>query len=122
MVYLALHPSLCCRRDAIVALFWPDSDDEDARGALRQAVRELRRALGEEVVVSRGQGAGFVSGELLWCDARALIATSSEGDHERTLALCRGDFLTGFFCPDELGYPPERESRLPRRGVPRGHL
>ena len=100
LVYLALHPLQCCRRDGLVALFWPELDHDHARGALRQAVRELRRALGEEVILGRGEEELLVSGELLWCDAVALVSTETAGDHEGAVGLYRGDFLAGFFCPD----------------------
>src|SRR5438034_7148659 len=42
------------RRDSLLALFWPELDQEHARTALRQALRVLRAALGAEAVASRG--------------------------------------------------------------------
>src|SRR3989449_6648564 len=42
------------RRDSLLALFWPELDQEHARTALRQALRVLRAALGAGAVVSRG--------------------------------------------------------------------
>src|SRR3989475_9375393 len=41
------------RRDSLVALFWPELDQEHARTALRQALRVLRAALGAGAVVDR---------------------------------------------------------------------
>lgn len=44
LVYLALaSPRGFQRRDTLLGLFWPESDDRRARAALRQAVRYLRR-------------------------------------------------------------------------------
>ena len=43
LVYLVLSSPQFCRRDTLVALFWPELDHAHARGALRQAVRGLRR-------------------------------------------------------------------------------
>ena len=43
------------RRDTITALFWPELDQEHARGALRQALRFLRRELGDGVLATRGE-------------------------------------------------------------------
>src|SRR2546427_569799 len=45
------------RRDTLLALFWPELDQEHARAALRQALHVLRTALGADVVVTRGPGA-----------------------------------------------------------------
>src|SRR3989475_4150125 len=53
LAYLAVTPRFH-RRDSLVALFWPDLDQEHARAALRQALHGLRRALGEGVLVTRG--------------------------------------------------------------------
>src|SRR5438876_8146459 len=55
LTYLALAGSSGFRRrDTVVALFWPELDEEHARGSLRQALRFLRRSLGEGDIVSRG--------------------------------------------------------------------
>src|SRR2546426_8861371 len=55
LAYLAAAtPKRLHRRDSLVALFWPELDQEHARAALRQALHGLRHALGEGVLVSRG--------------------------------------------------------------------
>src|SRR5256885_1320939 len=54
LAYLAAAtPKRLHRRDSLVALFWPELDQEHARAALRQALHGLRHALGEGVLVSR---------------------------------------------------------------------
>src|SRR5438552_17991014 len=51
LAYLASHNHHGSRRrDSVVALFWPDMDAAHARGSLRQALRFLRRALGDCVL------------------------------------------------------------------------
>src|SRR5256884_5668442 len=42
------------RRDTLLALLWPELDQEHARAALRQSLHVLREALGDDVVVTRG--------------------------------------------------------------------
>src|SRR5438132_10048926 len=42
------------RRDSLLALFWPELDQEHARAALRQALHVVRDALGTNAVASRG--------------------------------------------------------------------
>src|SRR5205809_2209176 len=55
LAYLAAAtPPGLHRRDSLVALFWPELDQEHARAALRQALHGLRHALGDGVLVSRG--------------------------------------------------------------------
>jgi serine/threonine-protein kinase len=74
LVYLALaEASGFRRRDKTVALFWPELDDEHARGSLRQALSFLRRALGEGVIVTRGDEEIGVSRGALDCDASLFL-------------------------------------------------
>lgn len=84
------------RRDLLLSLFWPEQSPERARNALRQALHQLRRALGKEVVVSRGADAIAVDGSQLWCDANAFDAALARGSLEEALALYGGDLLPGF--------------------------
>jgi len=65
------------RRDVLLALFWPDLSEPRARNALRQAVHQLRRALGGDVVLSRGADMLAVDESRVWCDARAFDAVLS---------------------------------------------
>jgi hypothetical protein len=71
--YLALAPGPVSRA-ALVARFWPESDETHARNALSQAVFHLRRSLGKDVVQSVEGDRLWVPPESLWCDARALLA------------------------------------------------
>jgi len=43
------------RRDTLLLLFWPELDQEHARGALRQALHFLRKTLGEGAILTRGE-------------------------------------------------------------------
>src|SRR5260370_38056194 len=55
LAYLAAAtPRRPHRRDSLVALFWPELDQEHARAALRQALHGLPPALGDRVLVTRG--------------------------------------------------------------------
>jgi DNA-binding SARP family transcriptional activator len=50
LVHIALgSPSGFVGRDTLLALFWPESDEERARNSLRQALHYLRRSIGESV-------------------------------------------------------------------------
>jgi DNA-binding SARP family transcriptional activator len=99
LAYLAaFFPHRFHRRDSLLALFWPELDDSHARAALRRAVHFLRRALGEEVIVSRGDELG-VEPDTLWCDVVAFRDALGSGRPEEALELYHGDLLEGFFVP-----------------------
>src|SRR2546430_5433144 len=56
LAYLAAAtPRRLHRRDSLVALFWPELDQEHARAALRQALHGLRHALGDGVRSEAGR-------------------------------------------------------------------
>src|SRR5918912_57541 len=50
-VYLAVERRVS--REALTAVFWPESDAEHARHALRQSLYQLRKAVGDEWIDSR---------------------------------------------------------------------
>ena len=85
------------RRDVLLALFWPESDEERARRNLNQAIHYLRRSLGEEVIVSRGAEEIGLKDGALWCDVLAFEEALDRGTGSEALALYRGDLLPGFF-------------------------
>src|SRR5258705_362121 len=47
------------RRDSVVALFWPELDEDHARSALRQGLSYLRRTLGSSGLVTRRDAAAM---------------------------------------------------------------
>ncbi len=101
LVYLATAPRRRCRRrDQIVGYLWPDLDDSHARGSLSQALRYLRRALGDDVVVTQGEEEVGIDRQLLCCDATAFTAAVEGGDLEPALRIYRGQFLEGFFVDE----------------------
>jgi DNA-binding SARP family transcriptional activator/TolB-like protein len=101
LVYLAVaRPSGLQRRDTLVALLWPETEQTRARHALSQIVYQLRRALGAEALVSRGDDAVGIDPGRVWCDVAAFDAALAENRPEDALELYRGDFLAGFFTPD----------------------
>jgi serine/threonine-protein kinase len=85
------------RRDSLLALFWPDLDTSHARGALRRALYFLRSALGDAVLVGRGEEEIGVDEGLLWSDVRAFERALADGRREEALGLYHGDLLEGFF-------------------------
>src|SRR5256886_9020977 len=101
LAYLALAGSSGFRRrDYVVGLSWPELDEEHARGSLRQALRFLRRSLGEGVIVSRGEEEIGVDRGALRCDATAFVEACEGGRHAEALDLYQGAFLDGLFVSE----------------------
>ena len=97
LTYLAIaRPRGFHRRDTLLALLWPEQDDQHARWALNQALRHLRSALGKEVVPSRGDGEVGIAPGHLRCDAAEFEAAIVAGCLADALGLYRGDLLAGF--------------------------
>lgn len=84
-------------RDRLLGLFWPDSDQERARNSLRQALHHLRRALGDDAFLTRGDHEIAVNPAVLRCDAVAFDEALDAGDREGAVRLYRGEFLPGLF-------------------------
>lgn len=98
LAYLALTPAGGFRRrDSLVGLFWPELDGEHARGALRRSLYFLRRACGDDVIVSRGEDDVGMKPEALWCDVTAFDQALANSRPAEALELYRGDLLEGFY-------------------------
>src|SRR5207244_4716834 len=96
LTYLALAGSSGFRRrDTVVALFWPELDEEHARGSLRQALRFLRRSLGEGIIVSRGEEEIGGDRGVLGRDATAYMEGCEAGRGGEAMALLQGAVLVG---------------------------
>jgi DNA-binding SARP family transcriptional activator/TolB-like protein len=102
------------RRDRLLALFWPDHDSERARRALNRAVYFLRRELGDDILLSRGdEELGFNSAQF-WCDAAAFDEALNRHRYREALELYRGDLLPGFFVSGAPGFEKWLESERAR--------
>src|SRR5436309_6708773 len=98
LAYLAAAtPRRPHRRDSLVALFWPELDQEHARAALRQALHGLRHALGDGVLVSRGDEDIGLDDARIRCDVVEFERAAEAGRLADALDLYRGDLLEGFF-------------------------
>ena len=92
------------RRDSLLATFWPELDAERARDALNTALRFLRKTLGNDVVVSRGDEEVGVAPGACWTDSGAFEAALAEGRAAEAVDLYRGDFLHGFHVSEAPGF------------------
>jgi serine/threonine-protein kinase len=95
LILLAAGPEAGVSRDSIVAYLWPESDEDRARNALRQALFTLRRELGLPGLVSGGASL-TLDPEGLTSDIRDFEVARAAGDLERVARLHAGPFLDGF--------------------------
>jgi DNA-binding SARP family transcriptional activator/Tfp pilus assembly protein PilF len=85
-------------RERAMALLWPESEAERARRLLNLAVHVLRRALGDAVIRSSGDGLLFDPAGLV-CDVHAFSAARAANDPDTAASAYGGAFLDGFHLP-----------------------
>lgn len=83
-------------REKVLACLWPESDDERARHALKQAVYALRRDLGSEHAI-QGTATLCLDATLVASDVRDFDDAIARGDDAAAVALYAGPFLDGVF-------------------------
>lgn len=86
-------------KDRILVTFWPDLATERAQANLRNTLYFLRKNLGAEALVTRGQVVS-VAPDRLSCDAADLLGSPGGAPPEGLLHLYRGDFLDAMHLRD----------------------
>src|SRR3989442_9771368 len=94
LVYLARSPRRSRTREHLVGLLWSERDERQARHSLSEAVRVLRRILGDDQVPADGDQVRLGSAAVaLDCDH--FVERYEQGDWPGAAALVEGDFLEG---------------------------
>jgi DNA-binding SARP family transcriptional activator len=102
LIYLATHVGRACHsREAVLSVLWPEADDSHGRNALRQSLHFLRRHLGDDWIISRGDGGLSVNVLALSSDVRDFEACVDGGEDARALEHYGGPFLMDFPWPGE---------------------
>ena len=97
LLYLALaEPPGPKSRDSLMALLWPEADDESARHSLRNALYGLRQTLGDAALISRGEGYVGLDPSAMRCDALEVRRLLADQRWEDAVALWGGDLAPGF--------------------------
>ena len=102
-------------RDKLQSLFWPDSDTEHARGALKQALYALRRDLGDDVII--GNGDLRLNCNAISTDVGEFQRAVDRGDAEAAAAYYSAAFLDGVFLrgsPEFERWAEQERTRLTR--------
>lgn len=111
LAYLAISATnRFVRRDTLLGLFWPELDAEHARGALRRSLYFLRRAVGDDVLIGRGEEEVGIAEGMLWSDVAGFRDALKRGDPAAALELYQGDLMAGFY----VAGAPEMEDWLDR--------
>ncbi|HEX5387718.1 MAG TPA: BTAD domain-containing putative transcriptional regulator [Gemmatimonadales bacterium] len=100
LAYLAIGRGGYHRRDTLAAMFWPELDQFAARRALRNTLYHLREALGEGVVVTRGDEAVAIDPARLTCDVNRLRDAAAASRHEDVVDGYTGELLAGVHVPN----------------------
>jgi len=103
-------------RDELAAMFWPDADDEAARGALRRTLSALRTAVGGPgLLIDRAQVAlDPANASVDLADLERLAGSDRRADLEAAAALARGPFLAGFGLRDSPAFDDWQAARAGR--------
>lgn len=97
LAYLAIaRPRGLHSRDTLVALLWPESDQSAGRHALRNSLHAIRQALGEDVIVTAGDGLVGVDAGAIECDVLALEDHLDGGHFDDAMNRYHGELLQGF--------------------------
>jgi DNA-binding SARP family transcriptional activator/tetratricopeptide (TPR) repeat protein len=107
LVYLAIERRVS--RESLTTVFWPESDGENARHALRQSLYHLRRALGSEWIEA-GPHELRVSAEV-HTDVQAFLSALERGDAASAVQLYRKPFLDGVNLIDVKSWESWVDSR-----------
>jgi DNA-binding SARP family transcriptional activator/pimeloyl-ACP methyl ester carboxylesterase len=98
-------------RSELAGRLWPGVREASARASLRNALSQLRAAVGAHVLDVRRGGVALAAG--VWTDVAHVERLLAEGRAEAALELCGSRLLAGF--DDDLAH--EARDRLQRRLV-----
>jgi DNA-binding SARP family transcriptional activator/tetratricopeptide (TPR) repeat protein/TolB-like protein len=114
LAVLAVAGDRGVRREKLAALFWPESDDEKGRNALRQALFTLKRDLGAGEI-TLGNVDLRLNPDVLTADVTEFDVAIRDDRVEDAAALYAGPFLDGVFVresPEFERWVDEQRSRL----------
>ena len=103
LVYLARSPRRTRSREHLMGLLWGDRPASSARHSLREAIRAIRGACGEEALSAEGDNLTLREG-LVRLDIEQLEDACRRGAWREATALAEGDFLEGFGVGDAAAF------------------
>jgi DNA-binding SARP family transcriptional activator len=98
LLYLARSPKGTRARDHLIGLFWPDKPESAARHSLNEALRVLRRAVGEGGIETAADHVRLAPATVE-LDTDRFEQLTAAGDWAAACELVTGEFLEGFSVP-----------------------
>jgi DNA-binding SARP family transcriptional activator len=114
LAVLAASATQGISRDRLLALFWPDSDGDRGRNALKQALHILRRDLHDPELVAGGPTLRL-NPDSVTSDVQEFEAALAAGSAELAAELYQGPFLDGLYldgAPEFERWAERERSRL----------
>ena len=103
LLYLSLSPDRRRSREHLVGMFWGDKPDASARHSLNEALRVIRKAVGEEGLLSVGDQVAL-GPDAVEVDAQTMEARLDSGSTEEAIGLMGGTFAEGFAVPGSSAF------------------
>lgn len=103
LVYLARSPKRARAREHLIGLLWADKAEQAARHSLREAIRVLRRSVGEAAVDTAGDQVRLAP-EAVTLDVDRFAELATRNQWAAAAGLVGGEFLEGFSVPDASGF------------------
>jgi DNA-binding SARP family transcriptional activator len=103
LVYLARSPKRTRTREHLTGLLWGEKPESAARHSLREAIRVLRRALGEEHINAEHDRVRLGE-DSVRLDTEEFEQLERAGEWQAAAELVTGDFLEGFSVPDASAF------------------
>ncbi|HEX5287253.1 MAG TPA: AAA family ATPase, partial [Streptosporangiaceae bacterium] len=94
LAVLALRPGPQ-DRETVAATLWPAAAGPAARANLRTAIWALRKAVGDDALITSRTAVGLRP-EAVTVDLADGLRRAADGDADAAAALCRGDLLPGY--------------------------
>ncbi|NIM93349.1 MAG: tetratricopeptide repeat protein [Anaerolineales bacterium] len=96
LAYLVLTRGTHHPRERLAGLLWPDSSESNARKNLRQALWQLRKAIGEPHLLVDTASIAFNVSSDFWLDV-AVLDDAGDQDLVATVSVYEGELLPGFY-------------------------
>jgi len=103
LLYLGLSSRQARSREHLVGLFWGDKPEAAARHSLNEALRVIRRAVGEGALHTDATSIRLEPAALD-TDLAAFARHEAAGEWDEAAALVRGALLEGFAVPGESAF------------------
>ena len=120
LALLWLSPQRRVTRDKVLAILWPEASALEGRRRLSTAVYDIRKSLGDNIVVSNGDELWIPPACSLTCDVACFEEAVAQADWEKAVASYHGALIDGV----HLSEAPEFEEwvSLQRERLRRMHV